>query len=89
MSAINYTKATDESKVKRNTFGKYVLNIRVHFFSLTLHNKGNMRADQTTKQAHLVSFSNAVQREHSLFIRQLKESSNKHYLPHIMFMYKN
>jgi hypothetical protein len=78
MSAINYSKVTEESKVKRNTFGKCVYNIRVHFFSLTLHNKGNIRADQTTKHSVLVPFSNTVQREHSLFIRQLKESSNKH-----------
>jgi hypothetical protein len=64
MSVINYTKAIEESKVKRNTFGKNVYSSPVHFFTLFIYNKGNIRADQATKQADLIPFSNRAQREH-------------------------
>jgi hypothetical protein len=61
MSVINYTKAREGWKVKRNAFGKYVCSIRVHFS--TLYNEGNIRADQTTKHVARIPFSNAAQRD--------------------------
>lgn len=78
MSVINYTKAIEENKVKRRTFGKYVCSIPANLFTLVLYNKGNIGADQATRNAYLIPFSNREQRKHSLFIGQLKESSNKH-----------
>lgn len=70
MSVINYTKAIEENKVKKSTFGKYVYSISANFFTLVLYNKGNIRADQATKIAYLIPFSNREQRGHSLFIEQ-------------------
>jgi hypothetical protein len=78
VSVINYTKAIEECKVRRSTFGKYVYSIQVNIFTLFLYKKGNIGADQATKNAYLISSSNREQRGHSLFIGQLEESSDKH-----------